>query len=308
MFLILKLVVQKVISLFPQWFFRLNEFISVVFFRSKNKLSASFFDNEIARSSAVAKDLVQLSPSKRLDFEILEIGTGWHGSDLIVFYLLGCPHVSTIDVHPFLKDSTFSTYITKTGDCLGVISEISDVDIDLISERYSNISECKSFSDFSNITGYKYFAPENLSTLKSVKKYDLFYSYSVLHRLKVEDLKFALSQSLRHMKPTHFAYHVIHHYDLHARLFKSLSPLYYLKFEKAFWEFLQSEYLNYQNRLRSCEFFSIFENLGYSIDDLSTTSLDDALYLPSQLSDYYKRFDKSDILTGRSKFFLSHSK
>ena len=300
-----KLSAQKFISFLPtKIWLAANQKFTKCFGMSTKKISDGKIKKEINRGLSVACFLTKNTGKKFSSFRILELGSGWHGSDLILFFLLGCDRLMTVDVIRLLDSQFLVRFISGFEENLQYISKESGVEFKTIKSRYEKIKNCSVWDDFLLVTGFEYCAPARLNEVTSETKFDLFYSYSVLHRMTINELNDVLIAAINLCVDDFYSCHVIHHYDLNARHDNRLNPIHYLKYSESNWNLLQTELVNYQNRLRNAQFIEIFEHNGFNIiisdvDFLSQSLLDNLKLDPS-----FSSFDKKNILIGRSFMLL----
>ena len=300
-----KLTAQKFVSFLPSSIRRpINKGLTKYFGMSTKKISDGKIKSEIDRGLAVARFLTQNTEKEFSSFRILELGSGWHGSDLILFYLLGCDRIMTVDVIRLLDSQFLVRFIAGFEMNLQHISKESGVELTTIKHRYKRISNCLSWHDFLLVTGFEYCAPARLVDVTSEVKFDIFYSYSVLHRMKIGELNEVLKAAINLCADNFYSCHIIHHYDHNARHDIELNPIHYLKYSERRWNLLQTDLVNYQNRLRNKQFIEIFESNGFKIIASDVTHLPRALLDDLTLDSSFACLDKDNILIGRSFLLL----
>ena len=300
-----KLTAQKLISALPNIISRpLNSVLTKHFGMSSKKISDNKIKSEIDRGLAVVSFLTQKTGREFSSVRILELGSGWHGSDLILFYLLGCDRIMTVDVIRLLDSQFLVRFIAGFEVNLQHISKVSGVELPIIKRRYQKISNCRSWHDFLSVTGFEYCAPARLIDVSSNVKFDIFYSYSVLHRMTIGELNQVLKAAISLCTDNFYSCHVIHHYDHNARHDTGLNPIHYLQYSERQWNLLQTELVNYQNRLRNKQFIEIFESNGFKVIACDVTLLPEALLDDLKLDPGFACLDKKNILIGRSFLLL----
>jgi len=191
--------------------------------------------------------------------KVHEQGTGWHGIDLIVFYLMGLP-VFTTDVRDLLSVSLMKNTvrvlvgnIDKYARFRGPINKLEEL----------NSRSDMSRADFLRGINVDYVVDDNFD-FSRVSDIDLLYSDSVLQRMKIADLRRYVSNSRCAASPRASHYHRVDCKDFFSIGKEDfIPPLYYLTVKDSFWEFVTCKRLNYQNRLRMPEFLSLFDSAGY---------------------------------------------
>ena len=202
-----------------------------------------------------------------------EQGTGWHGIDIIVFYLLGVEKIYTTDVRDLLQMELMRK---------------------VVQFLYRNIDNYKPYKDkiyflkknsekdrgeFLNSINAIYYISDSFSeniTLEGCDEgCDMFYSDSVLQRFKASDLKRYIKYSLSLSNNQSFHLHKIDCKDFFAIRNKKIPPLYYLTINKLLWEKITCTKLNYQNRLRIFEFVSFFKQYWGQVETFNEVTTDE---------------------------------
>ncbi|WP_157678657.1 hypothetical protein [Oleiphilus messinensis] len=206
---------------------------------------------------------------------ILEWGTGWHGIDIILFYLAGAREIYTFDHHGHLSYPNFRKSIQQCLEhpdmlkLLGTESEsaVHDERIAVLKRVYvdkaPNSELLKAFNVHYLIAPDC--SPERFNG-PSVK-IDIFYSNSVLQRIPES----ILVTNLQRLNKDWFSsdisfFHKLDLFDANAlrHVDQSLWRLHYLYYSDFTFTKLISGRFNSQNRLRECEFIRLFEMLGLS--------------------------------------------
>jgi hypothetical protein len=197
-----------------------------------------------------------------------EQGTGWHGIDLVVFHLLGLRVFST-DVRDLLNYELLKSVIRVLAKNIDKYEDYRD--------QIENLAANTDLSreEFCQLMGVTYYIDDRFR-FSGVEHIDLFYSYSVLQRMKKDDLSKYLARS-REVASSNFT----HYHQIDCNDFFSIGqkdrvpPFYYLTASEGFWEFITSKKLNYQNRLRMPEYVEIFEASGFDCSTLDELTTDD---------------------------------
>lgn len=123
---------------------------------------------------------------KHTDFDfngatILEIGTGWDGCDILLFYLLGANEVHTFDniAHLSLgRVLEMLSVLTKNAD---EISSMFNIPIEVLERRMADIDDTgRDLTGFLRLCNIHYQAPAHFAYSEFDKEVDLFYTFSVL--------------------------------------------------------------------------------------------------------------------------------
>ncbi len=261
---------QKVIGVLPKSIgFRLNEFIV-----------RSIRGNVEGRTSSKKRILKALNNMEMLSREtgfsfsgksILELGTGWHGIDLLIFYLLGTRKIITIDQFKHLSLANLIMQISyfEEPECLARLKQLNYSE-----KRLRDLRELKlqasSLEEFLERLGINYLIIHSSKykelPLKS-NSIDLFYSESVLQRIPQKHLKELINVvGNRLMTNEAVSFHRTDQKDINAQkhVDSNLWSLNYLKYNDWFFSWFLSSKFNSQNRLRESDFLLLFQTMGIS--------------------------------------------
>jgi hypothetical protein len=197
---------------------------------------------------------------------VFEQGTGWHGSDVLAFYLLGADRIFTTDTSRWLRkdslDRTAGLLMRSRTALRPVYEEYLGNDIGEFDARLDRLQARN--GDTSELFGtglIEYMVNRDLCLNPAdFDSFDLVFSNSVLQRLPVPELR----QFLKAKRvPGAVHLHRIDCADFQAMRNRRLNKLAYLLIDERSWNRWSSQYLNYQNRLRSFEFVTLFRTAGY---------------------------------------------
>lgn len=207
---------------------------------------------------------------------ILELGTGWLGVDLLLFYLLGAKKIYTVDHHPHLTYATFKnllSWINTRPDVIGQLEKSELCPASLLQQHLAQVREvhaqCSNLQQMLQSMHIEYRISHSCRTkpldLPS-QGIDLFYSESVLQRIPEEDLRDTIPDvATRLMSPAAVFFHRINPLDVNAHLDRRLWYLNYLRYSDFFFRVFYSGKLNTQNRLRESDFVDLFTNAGLEV-------------------------------------------
>ena len=202
--------------------------------------------------------LKELSPLCRQIKSVHEQGTGWHGIDIIVFYLLGVERIYTTDVRDLLK----MDIVRKVVSFLVRNSNKYSVYEDKILFLKENIKYDR--AQFLSSINTVYCVNDRFDKFRNLNDFykegfDMFYSDSVLQRFKISDLREYIVSTLSLSNNESFHYHKVDCKDFFSIRNQKIPQLYYLRVNNFVWETLTCRKLNYQNRLRIFDFVLLFE-------------------------------------------------
>ena len=281
----LKLIFEKIVGTLPS-----N--ISIKVHRSIQRKFSNINEGNVIKQESEVKRAVNIfnfiSKKKSFKFEgknILELGTGWHGTDLVLLKSLGANKIVTCDVFRHLEIKLIKWAISGLSKNTSLISKTFGIDQRLIEERIGYMKDAKTLEEFLN---------------QEKNYFDLFYSYSVLQRIEKRKIELIINKIKDSLKSSAYMLHVIHHGDHNARHDKNLNPLMYLKYGRRY-DFLQTKRFNFQNRLRNSEFRNLFNASNIEILVEEIQRYDDILINDISLNKIFKKFKKEDILISRTQ-------
>ena len=203
---------------------------------------------------------------------VVEQGTGWLGSDLVLFHLAGARRIVTYDTTPWLRPDLLrrsAAVLAAAPDVVKRWRGTAPDDVQVRAERLRASADAASdiLLDRMGVT-VRVTRSMDRPEIGSASV-DLFYSDSVLQFVTTPDLAALVREARRFLKPSGSCLHVVHCYDSHAKRDLRIPPLAYLKWPEPVWDLLTSRYLNYQNRWRMPQFVTLFETEGYRVRTLN---------------------------------------
>lgn len=233
--------------------------------------------------------------------KILEIGTGWHLSDALVFYVLGASEVHTCDILPHLSEPLVFSMLESIQESREAISRQLHVEPAYLDARIKQIENATSLDELLERSNIHYSAPLQFHKWRSPPiDMDICYSHSVLQRVPIKELAQYLSLAKRCLSDSGYSYHIIHHNDHNFRHDSKIGELHYLRFEDFWYDLLQSKKFNFQNRMRHSEFLRFFENQGFVNIATETDSVDLARAGELKLANRFKSLSEEDLLITRT--------
>ena len=241
---------------------------------------------------------------------ILEQGTGWTGSDLVMFFLGGSQKIITYDTRPWLNEILFKQAIKEFTGNPKMLYEWEGIDNDLLTKRIEILKSSVelSLSDLLKLMCIDYRVSNSFEYDGIIDdSIDLFYSYSVLQRVKPKDLEKIFQRSYSFLKKSGSSFHRIHSVDFHAITDKRIPKLYYLRIGKPLWSLMTSKFINYQNRMRIREFCDLFQSLGFSstLDQIECSDTD-VQYAKKYLLTLYPKFTAEEVAIWQADILLKH--
>jgi hypothetical protein len=211
---------------------------------------------------AMIRKLTGFDPENK---RILEVGTGRHGIDCLIFYVLGAEAIYTFDHVLHLEKDIMASAIEPLLGRLDDISAEFEVDKSKMVTRIEDIVTDGSLEDMLSSCNTMYFKYPIHEAGLNPESIDLFFSESVLQRIPIDHLKQVIETLSELLSSTGISFHRIDCKDINSqdRFYDSgLWALHYLKFSDFVWNLICSERLNSQNRLREFEFIDLLESAG----------------------------------------------
>jgi hypothetical protein len=226
---------------------------------------------------------------------VIEIGTGWEGLDLIFLHLLGVREIHTIDRirHLNLKDCLASIeglemvapdieFIFGVQDVAGKLKQLPKNSLDALLKQM-------------NVHYYVGTELNNLDLDES--SIDLFYSYSCLHLLPLSQLNRTLQAANKMLKNDAYLYTDVRFVDIFINHDPNLNPFAYLQYSDWFWNLLQSRKFNNQSRIRHIEYLERLKEIGFELIMETTRDYENSEEFLKQvkLNKRFMHMDKEDI-------------
>lgn len=203
---------------------------------------------------------------------VLEIGPGWQPIIPLVFHLAGCSRVIIVDRQRLMDERllyrtcrNLIAYKNKLSERL----KISPVEV----QRKLEVVKDTGLDYNLKHLGFDYLAPcDVLQTVLDDNSIDVITSRAVLEHIPPEIVVALMRKSYKLLKDSGRMCHIIDNSDHWEHEDKSIPQLNFLKFSDVTASLLSAfNPLDYQNRLRHCEYVAVLEAAGFRIDlDLST--------------------------------------
>lgn len=245
---------------------------------------------------------------------VLELGTGWHGTDLVLFHLAGAERIYTVDRFGFLTSDTLGETVGRV--CRAITERCSGQDGRslLAPERIARLQQLHSEGGTSvpwfrelNVV----YAAEPAEHWTSVEvppnSIDLVYSESLLQRLPTERLRDIMSASVRQwLRHEGGFFHRTDQKDIHALSHADANrwPLEYLKYPDWLFDIFLNGSLMYQNRLRESDFVRLFEECGLSVEYVESLCLPEDVdrVRSMDVAARFEGYSATDLATRSSRF------
>lgn len=270
-----KLLAQKMISFLPgQLGFWTNEKIVRL---TQGYLPEDYYKKRIQKGVQNMYAL-QGQNFSFINANILEMGTGWHAVDLILFYLFGAQKIVSIDHHCHLDIKVIDT-VLKVITTENFIDKSNVVDKALWNSRIQILKKLQqadlSLDAFLSTIQCQFFKrpSANSTDVFLENKIDLWYSESVLHRIPVRSLEESTAHICKNLlSEKAYFFHRLDQKDINAQghVDKSLWKFDYLKYSDLIYNKLITCRFNSQNRLRESDFIQLFKKNGLTILDVQS--------------------------------------
>lgn len=258
-----KHVAQKCLGAAPG-LYRLQEW-----FKARSGRWDRFLDVDFVRARAAQKAEQLERAGLGVPRRAVEQGTGWHGLDLVLLHLAGTERVDTYDTRPWLQPALLARVCAHAGVVAEAAAAWSAVDRRAARERARALERAAREEDPDALLarlGARYRVTTDCARPELEDGgVDLFFSDSVLQRVRPADLRTLAAEARRFLAPDGAQHHVVDCKDFHSITDPRVPELAYLTFGAWTWERLTSTYLNYQNRWRKADFVALFEAAGMEL-------------------------------------------
>ena len=233
--------------------------------------------------------------------KVIEVGTGWHMSDSILFHLLGASEIHTCDILPHLESRLVFSMLETARQSISDIADGFGVERDLLDERAENMLRANSLSELLSNANIHYHAPVWFHRWKPPQNdFDLFFSHSVLQRVPLPELAQYLSVARQALGANGLSCHVLHHNDHNFRHDSNIGELHYLRYSDRAYNLLQSRKFNFQNRMRHGEFLEFFKANGFQNIGAETVTVTSEAAGELKLAERFKSIPLDDLLITRT--------
>ncbi len=198
----------------------------------------------------------------------LEFGTGGHGIDLVMLYLLGVKKIYTVDI-AFFGLFNMPQAIEDFEPFLGLIAKQFDLEENTLKEKHNIIkgeTDTRIILDKMNV---QFITFKQLLKRRGIisDKVDFFFSESALQRVPLKQLTPLLDNI--HFSSDAIMFHKINCSDINilkSRVFRDpkLWRFDYLKYSDARWNLITTKRFGSQNRLRQAHYIEFFKRYGFT--------------------------------------------
>lgn len=202
---------------------------------------------------------------------IVELGTGGHGIDLLLFAISGASNVATFDISANLKLRNMQSYAHVIKSEAEIVAEILRVDIRQVRRVVTQVLKATTLKAALSKIRCKYYVCEDANPFNSdwaPQKIDLWFTESNIQRIYVDAFSSILKGMSELMTDNSHMLHLLDCNDIHAQAsYRTVDPnlhkLLYLYFSPKDWERITLRDQGTQNRLREMQFCKLFCDAGF---------------------------------------------
>ncbi len=222
---------------------------------------------------------------------ILEVGTGRRLDMPLGFYLAGCGAIDTFDLHRYLKFELVRRWIALISLHPALTeSVVAPIASPGLASRLQALSTVRNEAELLKLTSIEYHAPADASqTGLEAGGIDIHTSYTVFEHVPPRALQDILQEARRVLSPRGVVLHHIDPSDHFSHDDRSIDSINFLQFSEKEWNRYAGNQFAYHNRLRCCEYRSLFEACGFkilrweeSVDDRAMERLKSGFALDAQ--------------------------
>ncbi len=294
---IIKAIVQKTISIFPQSH-RINYWFQKNITKGVNLTDQLLVDklNHLRKHAVTFQNINSQTPKT-----CLELGTGWYPIIPLGFYLLGSDNIYTIDITNLLKLDNLKLAIKKLIEFKN-ISDYIQVDDKRLEELQQISNSNQTMDQILKRLNITYLVEDARKLNLSSNSIDYIVSNNVLEHIKEEILIDILFEFKRIQSPNGMQSHFIDMSDHFSHMDSSISNFNNLKFNKFIWSLIDNS-VQPQNRLRINQYRKLVLN-DYKILEEENRIGDKNALGKIRLAKPFNQFDKIDIAVTHSHLFL----
>lgn len=247
--------------------------------------------------------------SKKVEFAVFDLGTGWLPVVPVGMYLCGAKEVHTCDISPLLKPPRV-TYVLQQLVEYAECGELGKYLPAFVPERVERVREV--LRDSTLRTSDEILKPLNIHVIVGDARHvelpggsiDLFTSTQVLEYIPAAILADIFAHFLRLATPQAVMSHYIDVSDQYAAFDRSITPFNFLRFSSREWSWINNRLIPL-TRLRLPDYRRVVTETGWRIADESNTVgvAEDLDRVP--LADEFKQCSREDLLVLRSWLIAS---
>jgi len=212
----------------------------------------------------------------------IEIGTGWVPVAPITLWLAGADEVLSVDLNRYLKDELTMQAVRWMRANRGLVeAALGDVATDF-DARFTELRSIQSATDLYERIRFRYLAPADAQALPVPDGWaDLHFSITVLEHVPVKAIRRILAEGRRCTRPGGTLVHFIDPSDHFSHSDPTITTVNFLRFSDAEWERLAGNRFAFHNRLRLCDYESIWADrdarITSVVDETAVAALEGGL-------------------------------
>lgn len=282
--------------------------------KDRSKFLSSTSDYFLMRIKKGMNNLDMVYNSTEFELEkkvILELGTGGHGIDLILFYLLGARKIYTVDIK-FFGLFNLPLAIKDTGKLLDLIISQFQLDKEITLKKFDLIKDETTVENILEIMNVEFLTFKEIlkNKIKFSEKIDFFFSESNLQRIPLNQMDPLFNILAFNFNNNAVSFHRIDCMDINTQKSRplydpNLWKLEYLKYSDSKWESITTKRFGSQNRLRQYHFIEIFKGIGFEpiyIENYLTYKEDIDRIKRFNLNEKFKKIDPENVAITHFRF------
>jgi SAM-dependent methyltransferase len=219
--------------------------------------------------------MIELLKAENFDLKsktALELGTGWEPLIPLLLRCAGCEKVITVDLHNLLDVISCKRVAEFILEEKNLISSKAGIEPQIIEEFIKSIS-FDNVKEFLKTSSIEYLSPCDARSLPlQDNTIDFIVSNNVLEHIPPEILKAIHLEFHRVLQNEGRMYHQVDNHDHLSYSDTSITDVNFLKYNEKIWKLLNSNPIDYQNRLRHFEYLDVLQQTGFVIQrDASVT-------------------------------------
>jgi len=210
------------------------------------------------------------------DATCFELGTGRQCGLPLGLWLCGAKQVITVDLNPFLREELVLDDIRYIAQHSSQITELFGdyAKHPVFQERLQYLCRLtlSTLQDVLRATNIHYFSPADARSMPlQAQSIDYYISMAVLEHIPPTALRDIWQETLRLLRPSGLAMHLIDPSDHFAYSDSSITAINFLQFDDETWHRYAGNRFMYHNRLRVDDYVALIEQTGFTIVDFERT-------------------------------------
>ncbi len=223
------------------------------------KVDIPFSVRRVGKGLYNFKDIFQAT--KKIT-SMLEFGTGAHGIDLMIAYLLGINKIYTADINNHINPF-FAHYSEIFNEYRDEFSKLCDMSV--FDERLAKLNEISDRSSFLQLINCTFITFHEFRSGFG-QHVDLWYSESNLQRIPSKHRRDTLKWAIEALSVVGVAFHRLDVGDIYTQphfpfYTRDISQFEFLTYNECIWKLINNDTYSIQNRYRVIQYGEIFELL-----------------------------------------------